>query len=135
MEDLVHEAWLRAVPRLPEFHWRSELGTWLAGIVVNVAREARRAPDVARTIPGADAAAALATASPERALDARIDVERALAALPAGRRMVLVLHDLQGYRHAEIAELLGITAGTSKRQLHDARRDLELRLTGGVKHA
>ena len=52
----------------------------------------------------------------------RIDLERALALLPAGYRTVLVLHDLEGYRHDEIAERLGIAAGTSKSQLFHARR-------------
>jgi RNA polymerase sigma-70 factor (ECF subfamily) len=52
----------------------------------------------------------------------RLDLERAIAALPAGARMVLVLHDIEGYKHAEIGAMLGIAIGTAKAQLHRARR-------------
>ena len=54
----------------------------------------------------------------------RIDLERAIALLPAGYRTVLVLHDVEGYRHEEIGEMLGIAPGTSKSQLFNARRSL-----------
>jgi RNA polymerase sigma-70 factor (ECF subfamily) len=135
-EDIVHEAWVRALPRLADFEWRSELSTWLAGFVVNTAREARRNPDRAAAVledvrPESDAG----DSRLEAELEARIDVERALAALPEGRRTVLILHDLQGFRHAEIAELLGVSVGTSKRQLHDARLELARRMTREEKHA
>jgi RNA polymerase sigma-70 factor (ECF subfamily) len=50
------------------------------------------------------------------------DLERALAKLPPGARAVLVLHDVEGYKHQEIAEMTGIATGTSKAQLHRARR-------------
>jgi RNA polymerase sigma-70 factor (ECF subfamily) len=135
-EDIVHEAWARAVPRLATFEWRAELSTWLAGFVVNTAREARRHPDAAAAVLDEDRLQPVAGASQiEGELDARLDVERALAALPEGRRTVLILHDLRGYRHAEIAELLGVSVGTSKRQLHDARLDLARRLTQEEKYA
>jgi len=52
----------------------------------------------------------------------RLDLERAVAALPEGARHVFVLHDVEGYRHEEIGELLGIAVGTSKAQLFRARR-------------
>jgi len=52
----------------------------------------------------------------------RLDLERAIAALPEGARIVLVLHDIEGYTHDEIAELCGIAAGTARAQLHRARR-------------
>jgi RNA polymerase sigma-70 factor (ECF subfamily) len=51
-----------------------------------------------------------------------LDLERAIAALPQGARSVLVLHDIEGYKHNEIGEMLGIAVGTSKAQLHRARR-------------
>jgi RNA polymerase sigma-70 factor (ECF subfamily) len=51
-----------------------------------------------------------------------LDLEQAIAALPAGAREVFVLHDVEGYRHTEIAELTGIAVGTSKAQLFRARR-------------
>jgi RNA polymerase sigma-70 factor (ECF subfamily) len=63
--------------------------------------------------------------------ESRIDLERAIALLPAGYRTVLVLHDIEGYRHAEIAERLGVSEGTSKSQLWSARRYLRRLLGSG----
>jgi RNA polymerase sigma-70 factor (ECF subfamily) len=59
---------------------------------------------------------------------ARLDLETAIASLPAGYRVVLVLHDVEGFTHEEIGERLGITAGTSKGQLFKARRAVRARL-------
>jgi RNA polymerase sigma-70 factor (ECF subfamily) len=126
-EDVVQETWLRAVEGLQRFQWRSQLATWLHGIALNVAREALRA-ESANADP-VDVVDTSVPGDPER----RIDLDRALGGLPEGRRTVLVLHDLQGYTHEEIASLLGITIGTSKSQLHDARIQLEVILTGGGK--
>ncbi|HET8623559.1 MAG TPA: sigma-70 family RNA polymerase sigma factor [Gemmatimonadales bacterium] len=119
-EEIAHDAWVRAVARLPGFEWRAQLSTWLIAIVVNCARERQRA---AAPLEPLDTEPAVA----DRALDAapaRIDVERALAQLPPGYREVVVLHELEGFTHEEIAELLGIEPGTSKSQLHHARRRL-----------
>jgi RNA polymerase sigma-70 factor (ECF subfamily) len=119
-EELTHDAWVRAVARLGTFEWRSQLSTWLVAIVVNCARERWRA-DASLELLASE------TAVPDRELEAtpaRVDVERALARLPPGYREVVVLHELEGYTHEEIAELLGIEPGTSKSQLHHARRRL-----------
>ncbi len=62
--------------------------------------------------------AAAATSDPGQ----RLDLEAAVARLPKGAREVFVLHDVEGYGHAEVGEMLGIAAGTSKAQLHRARR-------------
>ena len=59
---------------------------------------------------------------PQQRVGARMDLERALAKLPKGARTVLMLHDIEGYQHDEIAELTGIAVGTSKAQLHRARK-------------
>ena len=53
-----------------------------------------------------------------------MDLEGALAKLPDGAREIFVLHDVEGYRHEEIAEMLGLATGTSKSQLHRARMAL-----------
>ena len=58
-----------------------------------------------------------------------LDLERSIAALPDGARTVFVLHDIEGYRHKEIASLTGLAEGTSKAQLHRARRLLRKALT------
>jgi RNA polymerase sigma-70 factor (ECF subfamily) len=121
-EDAVQEVWLRAADALPGFRWQSQLSTWLTGIAVNVCRENRRSR------PREEGEEALPesvySASADPAATGVADLERALAALPDGYRQVLVLHDVEGYTHQETARLLGVEAGTSKSQLHQARRAL-----------
>jgi RNA polymerase sigma-70 factor (ECF subfamily) len=124
-EDVVQETWVRAVERLDDFGWRSSLVTWLHGIALNVAREAWRAS--LRTVDvdcDDDGSPVRELAVTQVETEARIDLERGLARLPEGRRTVLVLHDLYGYKHAEVARMLDISEGTSKSQLHDARLQL-----------
>ena len=120
-EDVVQETWIRAAERLGEFEWRSSLSTWLGGIVVNCSRETIRR-HARRNEAGEDAIektmAGGLTASPAVALD----LERALAQLPGGFREVLVLHDVEGFTHEEIGELLEIVPGASKSQLSRARK-------------
>jgi RNA polymerase sigma factor (sigma-70 family) len=119
-EELTHDAWVRAVSRFASFEWRSQLSTWLVAIVMNCARERWREDAAIEALE-------IEPAAPDRELDsapARVDVERALARLPPGYRQVVVLHELEGYTHEEIGELLGIEPGTSKSQLHHARRRL-----------
>lgn len=114
----MHDVWLAAVDRLGRFRGESALRTWLGGFVVNTVRHGWRAElrsGEAGAPPAADDAALLATAS-------RVDLDRAIAALPEGARAVLVLHDVEGYTHEEIGALLGIVPGTSKSQLARARR-------------
>jgi RNA polymerase sigma-70 factor (ECF subfamily) len=108
-DDVTQEAWLRATRRLPSFAWRSRLRTWLCGIAVNVWRETHAPP------PRLEPADEPTTGPP---VD---DVARIVAALPPGAREVLLLHDVEGFTHAEIAEMLGIEDGTSKSQLSRAR--------------
>jgi len=118
-EDSLQDAWIRAIAGLERFAWRSSLRTWLRGIAINCWREglrdARRAP--LRLVDDEDGEPLGPTASP---LDV-IALERAVADLPDGYRAVLVLHDVEGLTHEEIADALGIVAGTSKSQLARAR--------------
>lgn len=118
-EDCLQDAWLRAVAALDRFAWRSSLRTWLRGIAINCWREGwredRRAP--LRLVEDHESEAAPASLTP---LDV-IGLERAVAELPDGYRAVLVLHDVEGFTHEEIAETLGIVPGTSKSQLARAR--------------
>lgn len=133
-EELVQETWVRAVERLERFRRRSSFRTWLSGILVNCYRETvRRRSRGPRSLEeaGVEAAVERELASPPR--DARaepVDVERAIARLADGYREVLVLHDLEGHTHQEIAALLGIEPGTSKSQLARGRRRLRELLTG-----
>lgn len=124
VEEAVQETWVRAVERLDAFDGRSSLMTWLHGIALNVTRERhrRRSREVGVTW-------CYGTTRPTD-IEQGIDLERALALLPEKRRLVLVLHDLEGFRHREIAQRLGISVGTSKSQLHDARRQMARLLKG-----
>ena len=116
-QDLVHDAWVRAVQRVAAFEWRSTLRTWLAGFVVSLWRERQR--QESREMPLDDSHDDNGVALPA-SLD-RLDVERALASLAPGFREVLVLHDIEGYTHDDIAVMLGVQPGTSKSQLSRAR--------------
>ena len=120
-EDVVQETWLRAVQGLDRFHWESAFSTWLAGIGLNVSRDWLRKQGRSLESAWDDA---IDAPGPMIAHGERIDLERAIAALPDGARTVLVLHDIEGWPHDIIAEHLGITTGTSKSQLHRARRAL-----------
>ena len=129
-EDVVQETWIRAVEGLPRFRWGSSLRTWLVGITINRSRELMRARS--RSPAGdevQDTVAEQARPSPDR-----IDLELAIARLPSGSREVLILHEIEGYTHEEIGRLLGIDEGTSKSQLHHARRALRgwLETQGGA---
>lgn len=113
-EDLVQETWVRATRKMSTFLGESALRTWLCGVLVNVRRERMRsawrmvdAPDVEPASPPRD--------------DTVFDLERAIAALPDGAREIFVLHDVYGYTHREIADMLGVVEGTSKSQLARAR--------------
>jgi len=127
-EDLLQETWIRAAGRLADFRWDSTLRTWLCGIAVNHWREVRRArsrrPTLALVAPDAKADPRTAEVP---APDAAMDLDRAIASLPDGYREVLVLHDVQGYTHEEIARMLEVETGTSKSQLSRARRALRER--------
>jgi RNA polymerase sigma-70 factor (ECF subfamily) len=128
--DVVQEAWVRAVDRLDRFRTDAEFTPWLRGIAVHCWRERARRRGRRAEIELDDAT--VACASPEDPGEALVDaaaLRTAVNALPDGYRAVLVLHDVEGYTHDEIAAFLGVTAGTSKSQLARARARLRSRLT------
>ena len=135
-EELVQDVFVRAWEKLDGFRGESAFGTWLHRLAVNVVlgdrRSAWRRSRVVLAGGGDDEAAlamdAGAGATPPAGTAESIDLERAVAALPAGARTVFVLHDVEGYRHEEIAAMTGIAEGTSKAQLFRARRLLRERL-------
>jgi RNA polymerase sigma-70 factor (ECF subfamily) len=97
---------------------------------VNVVIERRRSFAIQRERMTDDPSALdFVTVAPARA-DLTVDFEHAIEQLPPGAREIFVLHDVEGYKHREIAVLLDITAGTSKRQLHRARMLLRKHLNG-----
>ena len=126
-EEGVQETWVRAARGLPSFGWRSSLKTWLAGIAIRWWRETRRAASREAEFPEEES---LPAAPAIRREIERVDLERALAALPAGYRRAILLHDVEGYTHVEVAEMTGVDVGTSKSQLSRARSALRARLSG-----
>lgn len=119
-EDWLQEAFLQAWQQLPSFRHQSAFGTWMHRLAVNTALMALRR-EQARPLAIADPAHL-----PDVAMDPTCPAEqqaliRAIAALPPRARTVLVLHDVEGWRHREIGKALGVAAGTSKAQLHRAR--------------
>lgn len=132
-EDAVQETWIRAAARLAHFRWESSLRTWLYGIAINRCREVLRERSTERRSEPIEADRIPATRSMARSgNDERIDLERAVRRLASGYREVLILHDLVGHTHEEIASMLDIDAGTSKSQLHKARRALRAALSAGA---
>jgi RNA polymerase sigma-70 factor (ECF subfamily) len=126
-EDAVQDTWIRAVQGLAGFRGEARFATWLTGIGLNVARARlrwRAARDETALEEGPELPAA--SAMPE----GRIDLERAIALLPDGQREILVLHDVEGWTHEQIARSSRISEGTSKSQLHHARRRMRTLMRG-----
>ena len=131
-DDATQDAFIRCWDRLHQFRGDSQFGTWLHRLAVNVilARRATLATRRGRYVEkgetwDADHEPAPRTHRPELAMD----FEWALERLPDGQREVVVLHDVEGYKHEEIAGMLGISEGTSKSQLHRGRMALRKYLT------
>ena len=114
-EDLVQDAFVRAWQALPGFRFESAFSTWLHRLAVNTALMDLRARKSRVALETGDDALG-------------IDLERAVATLPPRARAVLVLHDIEGWKHEEIAAALEMAVGTSKAQLHRARGLLRARL-------
>lgn len=128
-EELTQDVFVRAWERIRSFRGESRFTTWLHRLAVNVVlqegrtkgrREAREHlvedPEeylsrVTREMPGT-----------------RVDIERAIAALPEGARTVLILRDIEGYKYDEIAEMQGVALGTVKAQIHRARKMMREKL-------
>jgi RNA polymerase sigma-70 factor, ECF subfamily len=133
-EEVAQEAFIRIFRGLAKFRGDAALATWIYRLAVNAALSHRsRRPPIAEP-DGGEQAAALPGAEPahgDAVLRARI--ERAMARLPTGYRTVIVLHDVEGLEHEEVASILGCHVGTSKSQLHKARARLrELLAADGI---
>jgi RNA polymerase sigma-70 factor, ECF subfamily len=125
-EDLLQEIFLQAHRKLASFKGDAALGTWLYRMAVNHCLDfvRSRQAKMSKVTDTLDAdTAAQPTARRETPI-AKIDLERALEQLPAGCREAFVLHDVEGYDHREVAEMLGIAEGTSKSQVFKARMKL-----------
>jgi len=122
-EDLTQETFLRAWEKLGSFRGESPFAAWLRRLTVNVVLAERRSAGRRRSREtGTDDVERFPWAPQPAPAGAGMDLETAISRLPVGARRVFVLHDVEGYRHEEIAGLLGVAEGTSKTQLHRARK-------------
>ena len=123
-EELAQDVFVRAWQRLGSFRGDSALSSWLHPLTVNVALSERRSRRrrTSRVMSTDDPAAFERPETKKAAPEAAVDIDRALETLPPGARAVFVLHDVEGYKHEEIAKMTGVATGTSKAQLHRARR-------------
>jgi RNA polymerase sigma-70 factor (ECF subfamily) len=127
-DEVTQDVFVRTWQKLGTFRGDSAFGTWLHRLAVNVVVERRRNFAIQRArISDDEDAIDRVIVRPARA-DLTVDFEHAMAALPDGAREIFVLHDIEGYKHREIATMLNIASGTSKRQLHRARMLLRKRL-------
>ena len=124
--ELTQDTFVRAWQRLGSFRGESAFSSWLHRVAVNVVLVALRA-ERRRTarVQATDNLDPFDGPGSSPAPGATMDLEEAIAALPPKARNVLVLHDVEGYRHHEIADMMGIATGTSKAHLHRARRLLK----------
>ena len=123
-EDLVQEAFIRAWNKLRLFRAESSFGTWMHRLAANVALSDRRIRlrRVTRETAMDETVERTAVGAADVTQGLRTDLEQAIQALPERARTVLVLFDVEGYQHAEISELTGMAVGSSKAQLHRARK-------------
>jgi RNA polymerase sigma-70 factor (ECF subfamily) len=120
-DDATQDVFVRAWQRLAQFRGESSFGTWLFRLAVNVMLSRREVVAIRHKRHVDDGAAVDSLSAPSLTPDLGIDFESAIARLPPGMRRIFVLHDIEGYKHNEIAEMLGIAQGTSKSQLHRVR--------------
>lgn len=130
-EELTQEAFVRAWQKLPGFRFESAFGTWLYRLAINTALMDLRSLKNDPVEQGMDEDALPESGTHPFCPAEREELERAVASLSPRTRAVLVLHDVEGWKHEEIAAELQMAVGSSKAQLHRARRLLRRAL--GVK--
>ncbi len=126
-DELTQQVFVNAWEKLKMFRYECKFSSWLHKIAVNcylmhLRKETAKENSVEELSSSAEK-------SISSTADLRIDIERAIANLPPQARTVLVLHDIEGYKHYEISEMMGIEAGTSKAHLHRARKLLREELS------
>jgi RNA polymerase sigma-70 factor (ECF subfamily) len=133
-EDFTQDTFVRAFDQLGRFRGEAAFGTWLHRIAVTVTLNGMRKIKRLRERETAlDDELGLGTAAHRVEPDLRSRISAAIDALPEGTRVTLIMHDIEGYTHAEIAESLGIAEGTSKSRLFEARGRLRQALAAFVK--
>jgi RNA polymerase sigma-70 factor (ECF subfamily) len=131
-DELTQEVFIKAWEKLHTFHFESKFSSWLYSIASNQflmhKRSEKRAAEH-NTQYGEKLVRDNPLLRPAVSHDYSIDVETALAKLPRQARMTFILHDIEGYKHHEISEIMNIEVGTSKAHLHRARKILREELS------
>jgi len=129
-EDLLQEIFLQAYRKMASFKGESSLGTWLYRLALNHCLDyvrSRRAK-MNKLTETLDAEQSVEPTAARQTPIAKMDLDRAIERLPDGCREAFVLHDIEGFDHKEVGELLGIAEGTSKSQVFKARMKLRAML-------
>jgi RNA polymerase sigma-70 factor (ECF subfamily) len=127
-DELTQDIFVRVWQKLASFRGESAFSTWLHRLAVNVVIEKFRTDNVRRQRHHEGEEIFEVLPARPAMMDLSMDFESALTKLPEGSREIFVLHDVEGYKHHEIADLLEISTGTSKAQLHRARMMLRRHL-------
>jgi len=135
-DDLLQDIFLLAYRKIASFRGESSLGTWLYRLAMNHCLDVlrNRHTRMGQQTDSLDEPEAAPLASPVPILSAvsRIDLERAIAALPPACRAAFLLHDVEGFGHQEVGTMLGVSEGTSKSQVHKARMRIRTYLAHGL---
>lgn len=124
--DLTQDTFIRVFDKLSSFRGESAFATWVHRIAVTVTLNGlRKERRLKRGSDDLDVANDLPAPSSNVDPDLRAKLRSAIESLPAGHRASVILHDIEGYTHSEIGEMLGIAEGTSKARLFDARNRLK----------
>lgn len=127
-DEVTQDVFVRAWEKLDTFGGRASFGTWLYRLAINLMLGRRSVLGRERKRMSESEGILDRMSRPQPPLELGMDFETAIGRLPDGARQVFVLHDVEGFKHHEIAEMLGVTAGTSKAQLHRARMSLRQHL-------
>jgi RNA polymerase sigma-70 factor, ECF subfamily len=128
-DEVTQDVFVRTWQKLGTFRGDSAFGTWLHRLAINVVIERRRNFAIQRGRMADDAEALDEARVMPVQVHLTVDFDNGIERLPPGAREIFVLHDVEGYKHREIAAMLGIATGTSKRQLHRARMLMRAYLT------
>lgn len=123
-DEATQDVFVRAWEKLGTFRGEAAFGTWLHRLAVNVFLGLRKVAGKRRErmLEGDDPFSKMASRPAQS--DLNMDFQVAISRLPEGAKRVFVLHDVEGFKHAEIGKMLGVSTGTSKAQLHRARMTL-----------
>ncbi|MBV6478826.1 MAG: ECF RNA polymerase sigma factor SigE [Ignavibacteria bacterium] len=127
-DDITQEVFIKAWEKLNTFKFESKFSTWLHSIAANQflmhLRKENRISQKEESYKSGYTESQI-----KQETDSRIDLEKAISKIPENARAVLVLHDIEGYKHNEISEMMNIEIGTSKAHLHKARKILREELS------